>query len=295
MILATLTELPSYFTWPATICILLLGLAFGAVAFKRHSGVQQTIGWTMCVLMLSFSFSKGCAFYDLLPDTLNQILQGMRWMVVLVSTVLLLWMLRKFAHMPSWDQLNEAKLKAEKGEKRLLSFLHHAPAIVFQKNLPDFRYSILNRLDSEILPTSPDLVIGKTDYDLFTAEIAANIRTHDQLTVSQATSTVYEETYPTLTGTTRTYLVTRFLIPNGGGLPHAVCGIAFDITDRKQLEARLRLTIDQLKIQISSLESVIHQSAATAQGHADKTITSVIENLRKMANDQRTGTSDPAG
>lgn len=123
-------------------------------------------------------------------------------------------------------------------EARLQSVLDNTPAIVSLKDTRG-RYLLANRAFETGFGLTQDQIIGLTDDAIFASETAEQFRRHDAQVLSERMAFQFEETVPR-NGSIETYLSVKFLINNSQGVPHAVCGISTDITQRKQAEERLR-------------------------------------------------------
>jgi PAS domain S-box-containing protein len=123
-------------------------------------------------------------------------------------------------------------------EARLQSVLDNTPAIVSLKDTRG-RYLLANRAFETSFGLTQDQIIGLTDDALFIGETAEQFRRHDAQVLSERAAFQFEETVPR-NGSIETYLSVKFPICNSQGVPHAVCGISTDITQRKEAEERLR-------------------------------------------------------
>jgi len=120
----------------------------------------------------------------------------------------------------------------------LQAFLDAATVAAYVKDA-DGRYLLVNR-QCEILCGSPkDEVVGKTDYDIFSKDVADTIRANDSA-VLQTGRPVEPEEAVRLADGPHTYISVKFPIRNVAGVPYAVGGISTDITVRKRVEIEER-------------------------------------------------------
>ena len=103
-------------------------------------------------------------------------------------------------------------------------------AYIYVKDL-DGRYVLASPLVSE---TAGQEVIGKTDFDLFPAELAAASSRDEDAVVASRQPAEAEETRGE-----QTYRIVRVPILAADGRPMAICGVATDITDYALLVERL--------------------------------------------------------
>src|SRR5262249_15760104 len=129
---------------------------------------------------------------------------------------------------------NEA-LRAK--EAQLRAILDHSTAVIFVKNL-EGRYLLINRRYEVLHGVTEAEVKGKTDYDIHAKEIADDVRANDQEVIAANAPLQFEERVATA-GAPRHFISVKFPLHDESGRPYAVCGIATDITDRKQIEEAL--------------------------------------------------------
>ncbi|WP_082150810.1 PAS domain S-box protein [Chromobacterium sp. LK1] len=117
----------------------------------------------------------------------------------------------------------------------LRAIIDNSTAIIFVKDDAG-HYLLTNQRYPELFHLDADAMRGLRDEDLFPAEVAANLRRADQEVIRSGQAREYEETVPLSDGT-HTYLVLKFPLLDTHGQVYAVCGIASDISARKQAEA----------------------------------------------------------
>ncbi|MFP4439259.1 MAG: PAS domain S-box protein [Chloroflexaceae bacterium] len=100
------------------------------------------------------------------------------------------------------------------------------------------RYLLVNPMVQQVLGRTD--ITGKTDYDLFPPELAATIQKHDEY-IFQNDSAVEVEDVVQQQGEQRIYHNVKFPLHTVHGEVYALGAVAFDITERTQQEAQLRL------------------------------------------------------
>ena len=135
---------------------------------------------------------------------------------------------------PNAGHANEEAV--DEAEKRFALFLDHLPSFAWMKDL-EGRYVYVNKLLSE-MPEYRRGWLGKTDAELWPAEIAAQYSANDQkvITMRQQFQTV-EHFFAG--GQTRYSLVHKFPIFDQSGAVTMVGGTGLDITDRVRTETQL--------------------------------------------------------
>ncbi|MGE5463170.1 MAG: PAS domain S-box protein, partial [Syntrophothermus sp.] len=133
---------------------------------------------------------------------------------------------------------NEQALR--ESEERFSRFMHHLPGLAWIKDIQG-RYVFANAAARKAFNVPQDQLYGKTDWDIFPGEIAAQFNKNDDLAVTDEKGVQVVETLPQPDGMLHHSLVTKFPIPGSDGNPALIGGTAFDITERIQMEDALRV------------------------------------------------------
>src|SRR5690606_34695880 len=91
---------------------------------------------------------------------------------------------------------------------------------------------------AEICGLEPEEILGRTDEELFSAEVAAALRADDRQVLEAGTALEFEEVVPRPNGPL-TSIAVKFPLFDEAGAAYAVCGLCTDITERKRLERAL--------------------------------------------------------
>jgi PAS domain S-box-containing protein len=156
-----------------------------------------------------------------------------------------------FNRMAEELKLNVSMLK--ENEERFSQFMKHLPALAFMKD-SEGRYVFANRAYNTILGVDPDDRIGKTDYEVWPADMAAMFRERDHriLTTGQPVETI--DALTDSAGQRIIHLTSKFPILREGK-PALIGGIGMDITEAKKAEAELEVLSRDLEKRVEARTS----------------------------------------
>jgi PAS domain S-box-containing protein len=149
-------------------------------------------------------------------------------------------------------EITEQKLAAEalrESQRQLQPILDNTPCVFYLKDL-EGRFQLVNRSFELVVKTPKEDILGKTDYDVFPAELSDKFRRNDQEVIETGLPIEREE----IVGqgdAEHIYLSVKFPPADSSGVPYALCGISTEITERKRAgealaesEARFRTTFE---------------------------------------------------
>ena len=145
-------------------------------------------------------------------------------------------------------------------EKRLQAIVDNSATLIWVKDLQG-RYQLVNRLYLDLIRVSASEITGRTDHELFPAHLADKFVANDRIVITTGEPLTVEEQAPQDDGL-HTYISTKFPLKAPDGTIAGICGIATDITERKNLEnasQRLAAIVDSSEDAIISkdLDGVI--------------------------------------
>lgn len=111
--------------------------------------------------------------------------------------------------------------------------LEHAPIAVYAKDL-EGRYMLINRSAAAILSLPPEHIVGRTDEEVFPAELAAQWRTSDQQVLTTGRPLEQDNLIRSPNGIEHALLDIKFPIYHEGGALLGIGGIATNITERRR-------------------------------------------------------------
>jgi len=168
-----------------------------------------------------------------------------------------------------------AELALQQSEHRLHTILDSVEAYIYIKDC-DYRYQYANRQVRELFGKPMDAIVGQDDSQFFDPATAANLRRNDRRVIEQGERVAEEEVNTNLKDRiTSAYQSVKLPLRDPDGQVYALCGISTDITERKQVEASLRVAAAAFESQqgmlISDANNVIlrvNQSFLAMTGYA---------------------------
>ncbi|WP_437935638.1 AAA family ATPase [Sorangium sp. So ce341] len=167
----------------------------------------------------------------------------------------------------------EQELKAN--QEILQGIVDNSAAAIYLKDR-EGRFLLANRHVRDLLRLPSEQLLGKTDADILPAPIAETIRDHDRKVLEAGTPMEWEEELPLSDGQ-HTFLSVKFPL-GGSAAPRALCGIATDITERKQSERAQRFLAEaSRKLMALGYDATLESVAALAVPElSDQCVVSVL-------------------
>lgn len=137
------------------------------------------------------------------------------------------------------DTINE-------GKRNLQSIMDNSPAVIYIKDI-DGRYIFINKKWEQLFDTDNIGIIGKTDHEIFTKELADKFVANDKAVIKAKLALQSEELAPHDDGI-HTYMSIKFPLFNDSQNIYAICGISTDISERKKMEEKIRSSAQHLKL-----------------------------------------------
>jgi PAS domain S-box-containing protein len=142
------------------------------------------------------------------------------------------------------EDRKRAEEALHKSEKLFAAFMDHLPGFAWMKDI-EGRYLWVNKKESE-LDVYHDGAIGKTDADLWPAEIASAYQANDLQVI--ATRKAVQTVEPSLvSGEPSSMIVCKFPILDPDGSVVMVAGVGVDVTDRERAEEKLWHSLNLLR------------------------------------------------
>ena len=221
------------FGWPYLVILGPLWIAV-RLGVRAVAPVIAIMAWTIAVSTVD---GRG-AFAAASGSSMEQLLTGELFAIVIAGTVLLLGVLRD-------DRLRS--LERERESSRLLrEIVDGTNALVFAKSYQgedalNGRYVLVNNAFEKALGRSESELLGKSDRALFEAGISQAFRDNDLRVMESGTGFNVQEHDVSPSGSQRHYNSSKFPLLDAGGRTWGVGGVAIDSTDlvhAREREAR---------------------------------------------------------
>ncbi len=140
----------------------------------------------------------------------------------------------------------EAETALRASEHRLHEFIRNTPWIVGLKDA-EGKYLLVNTPYARVFGRSPSDIIGRRDRDFLPLEHVERYEDADRQVIDKGTAVQGEEVAPAPDGSLRHYFFTKFPIGTGLEGKPDLCVMAIDITDRKDMEAKIAASTKEIE------------------------------------------------
>lgn len=131
----------------------------------------------------------------------------------------------------------QMEIRLEEAKNLLQEIIDFSPPVIYLKDL-DGKLLLVNDSYADLFKTAKENIIGKTDHDLCSKEMADVFRANDLRVIESGAPFIIEETIA-LEGRERFYISSKFPLRNRKNKVYALCGVSVDITERKKAEAEI--------------------------------------------------------
>ncbi len=160
-----------------------------------------------------------------------------------------------------------AELKTKENEQLLQTLIDNLPLNVFIKD-KDSRKVLVNKSECEYLEMTQEDLIGKTDFDLYSKEVAQISRDEDLEVMRTLEPMLGRETINVrLDGRATNFLTSKIPLLDLEGKAYGLIGMSMDITNLKQKEDELRDLINVTAIQNKKLINFAHIVSHNLRSH----------------------------
>ena len=219
---------------------------------------------------------------------LDGFLKAFTAIISIATAVLMLWVIPRALSLPSATQLRAeiqqrqaAEEALRESEHKLSTILDSVEAFIYIKDC-NYQYQYVNEPVTQLFGKALEDIIGKSDDVFFDEATTAKLHENDLRVIELGERITSENSY-TLKDKiiTRTFLTVKQPLRREDGSIYGLCGISTDISERKQMEEKLR---DSNGFKVSILNSLTsHIAVLDAQG----VIVAVNNAWRQFAKENR--------
>ena len=196
------------------------------------------LAWTVAIILCLLDLSLAVTTADGAPATSPLLAVPPLVEVLLLGAIGLLAIASAARSRIALVRAQAARLQADEDAKRLLQVIDNTSAVIYMRDR-DGRYMLVNRRYEELFGVKRQEIVGLTDHDLFTPEVADEFRANDLKALNRGSAIQTEEVAPHEDGP-HTYITVKYPITDAVGRHFAICGISTDITDLKRAEEEAR-------------------------------------------------------
>lgn len=189
------------------------------------------------------------------------------------------------------------QLKREVAERRLTenarrasenfysSLVETVPQNIFRKDLSG-KYTFANRAFCALLAKPPAEIIGRTDPDLFPAELAARFRREDEQLLAAGKQIETEQPFPAPNGGKTSVLMIKTPLFDPEGRTIGIQGIFWDVSERKRAEKELGAVHRQLvqasrRVGMAEVATGVLHNVGNVLNSVNVSATLVCERMKK--------------
>ncbi|MGB6297208.1 MAG: chemotaxis protein CheB [Rivularia sp. (in: cyanobacteria)] len=185
------------------------------------------------------------------------------------------------------EKLSQTHDALGQNERQLRAILDNTASIIFVKDI-EGRYLLVNKRYLTLFKLSESEVIGKTDHDLFSPELADSLRDNDRKVIAAKTALEFDETVP-VKEDYLTYLSIKAPLLDSEGKAYGICGISSDITALLRANTKLEQQSQELTRAKQNAEAANHAKSEflARMTHELRTPLNAILGFTQILNRQR--------
>ena len=154
------------------------------------------------------------------------------------------------------SRLRESEAKMRASEARIRAIMDNSPSFIYLKSV-DGRYLLVNKHVEDALGHPAEEIVGKTNADFYTPELAASYTEQDRDVIKHKTTVAKEIEVPYSDGESRTCIIYKFPVFGPFDEVDSIGAIIVDIDDRKKAENMLREAKDQAENEAQSRADLV--------------------------------------
>jgi len=173
-------------------------------------------------------------------------------------------------------EIKQAEEALRQSRRQLQAIIDNSTTVIYLKDR-NGKYLLVNKRFVDLFHISKEEMMGKTDYDIFSKEMADAFRANDQRVLESRVPIEFEEVAIQDDGI-HIYLSIKFLLYDSSGEPYAICGISTDITERKNMEKELKKYSEELEEKVKKRTKELEEARQMAEA-ANKAKSEFLANM----------------
>ena len=171
----------------------------------------------------------------------------------------------------------QAEQEREQAAALLRTVIETAPSLIYAKDL-DGRMVLANNALLDVLGKTWGEVVGRTDREFLTNQTQAEtVMATDRRIMEAGQTEVCEDLLGTEGNQPRVWLSTKTPLCNADQQVIGLVGVSVEITERKQVEDRLRLMVDELNHRVKNTLATVQSIAMHTLRGTDRAIRRTLE------------------
>jgi|GEM_PF-3328095 len=162
----------------------------------------------------------------------------------------------------STSRRKQAEMALAEEHSLLRTFIDNIPEAIYVKDT-ESRFLIANKVVAQLMGTTPDKLIGHTDFDFYSEELAREYYADEQAILSSGQALINKDE-PNINplGHKRWILTTKVPFRDSQGKIKGLVGIGWDTTERKGAEEALRQSQQKYASLVDSLDGIVWEADA---------------------------------
>jgi PAS domain S-box-containing protein len=158
------------------------------------------------------------------------------------------------------QQLQRSREQLREERKLLRTLVDNLPINVYTKDT-ELRKTLANRADFEYCGfDNEEAVLGKSDFDFFSHESAANSLSQDREILRTGEGIIgSEERHVKIDGRETWFLISKIPLKNAEGKVNGLLGISYNISERRETEEKIRIAKERYELVNKATNDVIYE------------------------------------
>ena len=171
----------------------------------------------------------------------------------------------------------QAEQESQRTSALLRAIVETAPGLIYAKDQQG-RMVLANQPVMDAIGKTWAEIKGRTDLEFLNNRAEAElVVANDRRIMAQGTREAFEEVVSSKEGATRLWASTKAPLRDGSGLVVGLVGVSVDITDRKRIEDRLQLMVNELNHRVKNTLATVQAIASQTLRGSDAIVRRTLE------------------